>query len=158
MLRLSRKVEYALLALQSMAVRYERVVSAKEIADEHDIPLEFLAKVLQTLAKLQLIMSQQGVRGGYVLAQEPHTLTVLDIIIAMEGKPAIVDCCEATVDNHCRMIEQCSIKDPMHRVNGAITSALNALTLEQLAQSIRNTSHSPTLHDTQFVQVHIEAT
>ncbi len=134
MLRLSRKVEYALIALQVMAERYDQVVSAKEIADEHDIPLEFLAKVLQSLAKLNVIVSQQGVRGGYMLAQAPHTVTVLSIIEAMEGKPALVDCCDETSDTLCRMSQQCSIQDPLQKVNHAITGALHALTLQELSQ------------------------
>lgn len=133
MLRLSRKVEYALIALQSMAARYDQVVSAKEIAEEHDIPLEFLAKVLQSLAKLNLIVSQQGVRGGYTLSQEPETITVLSVIEAMEGKPALVDCCDESAETLCRMSDQCSIQDPLQKVNHAITDALNALTLEQLS-------------------------
>jgi DNA-binding IscR family transcriptional regulator len=69
MLKISKKADYALMALQYMAtVQYGemntlssfRVVNTKEIAEEHHIPLELLAKVLQTLAKHEMIESQNG--------------------------------------------------------------------------------------------------
>ncbi len=76
MLKISKKADYALMALQYMAmVQYGqygemnalsnyRVVNTKEIAEEHHIPLELLAKVLQTLAKHEMIESQNGPKGG----------------------------------------------------------------------------------------------
>ena len=71
MLQLSKKVEYGLIALRHMAMSpVGQVFTAKEIAMKYNIPYEFLAKVLQKLTKAGVVTSFQGMRGGYLLAQE----------------------------------------------------------------------------------------
>src|SRR2546422_4740653 len=61
MLKLSKKTDYALMAVQYMASKgTARIVNTKEIAEEYNIPVELLAKVLQKLGKKGLIVSQNG--------------------------------------------------------------------------------------------------
>ena len=65
MLRLSKKTDYALMALKDLALCSEgRSLSAREIASRHDIPVELMAKVLQRLSKKGFLVSHQGTRGG----------------------------------------------------------------------------------------------
>ena len=65
MLRLSKKAEYALMALKDLASRSEtEAASAREIASRYGIPVELMAKVLQRLARCKLLVSQHGTRGG----------------------------------------------------------------------------------------------
>jgi Rrf2 family protein len=91
MLKISKKADYALMALQHIAtvqfgdVMPGRVVNTKEIAEEYNIPLELLAKVLQTLAKNGLIESHNGPKGGYVLARRAHQITIAQILESIEG-------------------------------------------------------------------------
>ncbi len=91
MLKFSKKADYALMALQHIAavqfgdVTPGRVVNTKEIAEEYNIPLELLAKVLQTLAKNALIESHNGPKGGYVLARRAHQITIAQILESIEG-------------------------------------------------------------------------
>ena len=101
MLKISKKADYALMALQYMATvqqgemnafNIHRVVNTKEIAEEHLIPLELLAKVLQTLAKHEMIESQNGPKGGYVLAREPRDISIAQVLEAIEGPLGIADC------------------------------------------------------------------
>ena len=69
MVRLSKKVEYGLIAMRHIATRRGGdLVTAKEIAGTYKIPYELLAKVLQRLSKAGLILSVHGVHGGYSLA------------------------------------------------------------------------------------------
>jgi Rrf2 family protein len=75
MLRLSKKVEYAVLALQYIAANEGKIVPAKEIAENLHISFEFLSKTLQTLMKRKLISSQHGTKGGYVLVKKPTEMT-----------------------------------------------------------------------------------
>ena len=73
MIKLSKKVDYGLIAIGHIAYREKaRVVTAKHIASEYNIPQELLAKVLQRLAREGLITSQNGPKGGYVLAEFPN--------------------------------------------------------------------------------------
>ena len=70
MLRLSKKADYALMAMKHLATRTDLAsASAREIAEEYDIPVELMAKVLQRLARRGLLTSHQGTRGGYRLAR-----------------------------------------------------------------------------------------
>ena len=70
MLRLSKKADYALIAMKHLALRGDRgSSSAREIAEQYDIPIELMAKVLQRLVRRGLLASQQGTRGGYQLAR-----------------------------------------------------------------------------------------
>ncbi len=70
MLRLSKKADYALIAMRHLAATADRsAVSARELAETYDIPAELLAKVLQKLVHARLLESHQGTRGGYVLGR-----------------------------------------------------------------------------------------
>ena len=70
MLRLSKKADYALMAMKHLAMRPDAPsASAREIAEQYDIPIELMAKVLQRLARRGLLTSHQGTRGGYRLGR-----------------------------------------------------------------------------------------
>ncbi|PYQ82993.1 MAG: hypothetical protein DMG03_15490 [Acidobacteria bacterium] len=89
MLRLSKKADYALMAMKHLALRGDRsshaTASAREIAELYDIPIELMAKVLQRLVRRGLLASQQGTRGGYQLARTPTLISVADVIQAIDG-------------------------------------------------------------------------
>src|SRR5947199_10064051 len=86
MLRLSKKADYALIALKHMALRSDGASSsARELAGLYDIPIELLAKVLQRLVRKGLLASQQGTRGGYHLERTARQIAVADVIQAIDG-------------------------------------------------------------------------
>src|SRR5450759_2587608 len=72
MLKLSKRTEYGLIAIRHIAAEPVRITTAKEIADRYKIPYELLAKVMQKLAKRGLIVSHQGVYGGYTPVSYTH--------------------------------------------------------------------------------------
>ena len=87
MLRFTKRADYGLMAIHYIAISEDRgAVSAKRIADEFHIPAELLAKILQRLAKKKLITSQNGPKGGYVLARRPAQISVGDVVRAVYGK------------------------------------------------------------------------
>ena len=86
MLRLSKKADYALIAMKHLALRGpDGSASAREIAEQYDIPIELMAKVLQRLARRGLLISTQGTRGGYRLSKSTASISVADIIEAIDG-------------------------------------------------------------------------
>src|SRR5919205_471380 len=103
MLRLSKKSDYALMAMKHLALRGDRGAnassSAREIAELYDIPIELLAKVLQRLVRGGLLASQQGTRGGYQLARRPTLISVADVIQAIDGPVAVFPLDFETKDN-----------------------------------------------------------
>src|SRR5207245_10360565 len=93
MLKLSKKTEYALMAVQYMASKgTARIVNTKEIAEEYNIPVELLAKVLQKLGKKGLIVSQNGPKGGYLLAKSSTDISVLSVLHAIDCHFGITEC------------------------------------------------------------------
>ncbi len=132
MIKFSRKIEYGILALQYIALNPERVVSAKEISERLGIPFEFLSKTLQQLMKKNLIISQQGLKGGYVLSKKAKDISLMDVINALEGNASIVECFILKNGLSCERLENCSIRNPMTKIQSKLTKVLNATTLEEV--------------------------
>ena len=135
MLRLSKKADYALIAMKHLAVRGDRgtqgSASAREIAELYDIPVELMAKVLQRLVRRGLLASQQGTRGGYQLARRPGQISVADVIQAIEGPVTVTAC--STDEGQCEQFSKCNVRDPLWRVRERIINALGECTIAELA-------------------------
>ena len=132
MLRLSKKAEYALMALKDLALRPEaEAASAREIAERYGIPVELMAKVLQRLARQQLLASQHGTHGGYVLARPAGRISVADAIEAIDG-PVTVSVC-SSADDDCDQYATCNIRDPLWRIKDQIVQALTSYSLQAFA-------------------------
>ena len=136
MLRLSKKVEYGLLALQHMSARPETTVSAKEVAEHFDISYEFLAKTMQGLARQGFIRSIQGVRGGYVLARKPASFSVGDVIEALQGRPHIVECIDSGTECDCGVSEKCTLRSPMSIIQQRIDDILASTSIADLVAPV----------------------
>ena len=135
MLRLSKKADYALLALRHMAGRPDRAaVSARELSEAYDLPPELLAKVLQKLVQGRLLTSVQGIRGGYGLARPPGAISVADVIQAIDG-PLTVTACSET-NHNCEQYSKCNIRDPLWQIKDRIVSALAATSIAHLASEL----------------------
>ncbi|MDL1892606.1 Rrf2 family transcriptional regulator [Sphingobacteriales bacterium CHB3] len=132
MVRLSKKVEYGLIAIRHIAAHPSDVVTAKEIADKYQIPYELLAKVLQRLSREGLITSQQGVRGGYSLTKNPNEITVSMIINAIEGNSLAIAQCMTEGPESCDVFNVCTIKSPLSKVQANIENAFDTMTLAQI--------------------------
>lgn len=132
MLRLSKKADYALIAMKHLALRGDRgSSSAREIAGLYDIPIELMAKVLQRLVRRGLLASHQGTRGGYQLAKPPLQMTVADVIQAIEGPVTVTAC--STDEGQCEQFSKCNVRDPLFRVRERILAALGECTIAELA-------------------------
>ncbi len=133
MLRLSKKADYALIAVKHLAIRQDAATSssAREMAEAYAIPLELLAKVLQRLVRARLLLSVQGTRGGYRLARAPHAITVADVIQAVDG-PVTVTACSPD-DHRCGQFSKCNVRDPLWRIKSRILDALTTVSIAELA-------------------------
>jgi Rrf2 family protein len=132
MLRLSKKADYALMAMKHLATRTDAAsASAREIAEAYDIPIELMAKVLQRLVRRGLLASHQGTRGGYRLARGATQISVADIIQAIDG-PLSVTACTTEAEN-CGQYSKCSIRDPLWRIKDRIVSALATCSLAEMS-------------------------
>jgi Rrf2 family protein len=142
MLRLSKKADYALMAMKHLALRGDRgSSSAREIAEQYDIPIELLAKVLQRLVRGRLLASHQGTRGGYQLARVPTLISVADVIQAIDGPVTVTAC--STDEESCEQYAKCNVRDPLWRVREKILSALGECTIAELATDAPRVADAP---------------
>ena len=134
MLKLSKKSEYALMAARYMAIKnHGTAVTAKEIADQHQISFDLVAKVLQNLTKNEITVSFQGVKGGYILKKKPLEISLIDLIRAVEPNYQITNCLNTDVSkNECSHSDCCKIKDPLAEVQKIIDNIFYETKLSQI--------------------------
>ena len=85
-MRVSAKSDYALRALIELAGQPDEVaVSAEELGRRQDIPRGFLQAILADLRRAGVVMSQRGQSGGWRMARDPETVSVADVIRAVDG-------------------------------------------------------------------------
>ena len=131
MLRFTKRADYGLRAIHYIAIHEDTgSVSAKRIAEEFTIPPELLAKILQRLARERLIVSQNGPRGGYVLARRTVEITVGQVVRAREGPINIVECLDE--DSDCPQMARCNLRRPVQKIQVAISQLLDTMTLAEL--------------------------
>ena len=135
MLRLSKKADYALMAMKHLATHTDAAsTSARAIAEEYNIPVELMAKVLQRLARRGLLASHQGTRGGYTLSKAPISISVADIIEAIDGPLTVTAC--STDDEQCEQFKSCNVRDPLWRIKDRIITALSTVSLAEIASEV----------------------
>lgn len=135
MLRLSKKADYALLAMRHLAANADRgAVSARELAGAYDLPPELLAKVLQKLVRGNLLRSNQGIRGGYGLARPAAAISVADVLHAVDGPLTVTACTES--NHNCEQYAKCGIRDPLWQLKDRIVAALEATSIASLASDL----------------------
>ena len=134
MLKLSKKSEYALMAVRYLAINSNGNYStARDISQYYDIPYELVAKVLQQLVKKSIISSYQGVRGGYSLAKTPDKISLMEIISAIEDNYQITNCMnEKSSQNDCSHFDCCMIRDPLIKVQREIDKVFQNMKVNQI--------------------------
>ena len=132
MLRLSKKADYALMAMKHLACKMgEPSTSAREIAEQYDIPIELMAKVLQRLVRTGLLISTQGTRGGYTLSRPSAAISIADVIQAIDGPFTVTAC--STENNGCEQYSKCNIRDPLWQIKERIVATLGTVTIAEMA-------------------------
>ena len=129
MLKLTRKLEYALIALRHIQMKQDVLSSAKEISTTYMIPYELLAKTLQQMAKLEYIDAVKGMNGGYKLHKSLDKINLTNFIEKMEGPIGMVDC---TINTDCIQMSNCNIRIPIKKINENIRSIFNNIFISDI--------------------------
>jgi len=131
MLMLSKKVEYGLMALLHMdASSSPGVISSKEIAELYDLPVDLLGKVMQAMARAELIEAEHGARGGYRLRYVLEKISLGSVIDAIEGSTPLVRCQHDAED--CVHHSSCIVKEPLQQLHIRLKDFINGISLDQL--------------------------
>jgi len=133
MLRISKLTDYGIVLLARFAAApRDAQLSARELAEATTLPLPAASKMLKQLASAGLLESLRGAKGGYRLVRAPEAVTVAEIVHALEGPIALMDCTAGP--GHCDQEARCTVQEPWHRINRAVHDALARVTLADLAQ------------------------
>ncbi len=133
MLKLSKKADYALIAVRHLATHAaDRSCSASDIADAYGISAPLLAKILQRLAKHGVVTARHGSSGGYHLARHPKEISALEVISAVDGPMMITSC--ITSHGNCDQSMTCTVREPLRRVNDSIAQVLRTVTISQMSE------------------------
>src|SRR4051812_17955349 len=96
MIYVSKKTDYALMALAFLAERPTRQASAREIAQSADLPLNLLSNILKTLQHARIVRSTRGAKGGYQINGDLNSISLwqmMDILESADREEAH-DCCD----------------------------------------------------------------
>lgn len=127
-----KQVEYALMALSDMQRDHPgKLFSARELCDRHHMPFDVMSKTMQRLVKASILRSVQGVNGGYQIAKDLSAVTFLDLMEAVVGPVAAVNCLKKC---GCARSDSCIISGPMHRLNDQLCELYAGMTVMGLIE------------------------
>ncbi len=134
MFKLSKKIEYAILAVRYIAINSKKgCISVKEISDTENIPYELLAKILQKLGKTNLLISQKGINGGYILGIQPQKISISDIMLAVDEEIQVTDCMKESGSKlDCERFDCCSIKEPLKNIQNEVKKIFHKTKISDL--------------------------
>lgn len=126
---ITRASEYAILSLIVLS-KTKDPMDSETLSRELSISKSFLAKILQALAKAEILKSYKGVNGGFALNKEPKEIAMLDVMTSVEGKaPAVFECAPSESNCPSDKASICSIWPFLNNLQGKIDSFLSELTL-----------------------------
>jgi Rrf2 family iron-sulfur cluster assembly transcriptional regulator len=141
-LTLTRKCEYALMALCHMARQpAAEVVSARELSDAHGIPLPLLMNILKELHQAGLLQSFRGARGGYALSCDLSRLSLAQLIESLEGPVKFVRC--ADPEHACELSCRCTVRSPLINVHERLKQFLQEVSVADIAADPGGTAGGP---------------
>lgn len=131
---ITKASEYAILSLIVLSTS-SSPKDSETLSRELFISKSFLAKILQSLAKQNILKSYKGINGGFALAKDPKDISILSIIRAVEGKtPSVFDCSSSKEDCPSDKADICSIWPVLNRLQVNIDQFLENLTLATILE------------------------
>lgn len=131
MLRIVKLADYATLLLTHLSRSGSESASAQRLSDELGLPAPTVAKILKHLARADLVRSSRGVNGGYCLTRAPETISVADVVAAIEGPVALTAC--ALGGGNCALEAACTTRSHWKSLNHAVLGALESVSIADMA-------------------------
>jgi Rrf2 family transcriptional regulator, cysteine metabolism repressor len=129
-----RDTDYAVRALVFMARQSakqgKKVITVDEIVDEEGLPERFLRRILQTLAKRALLVSNKGKKGGFSFSGPAADIKLTDIMEVFQGKVDITNC--LLKGKVCPNTRKCALRKKLKDINGLIQGELGKITIASL--------------------------
>jgi len=134
MLRVSKLADYATVLMAYMALKFNELHNARDIAAATHIALPTVSKILKLMAKANLVISTRGAKGGYSLARAPEAIDITEVLQAVDGNFGMTDCSQH--NNDCQIEPYCSISCNWQLISETIHKALKSLTLAEMTKPL----------------------
>lgn len=135
-MKISTKGRYALRLMLDIALNsHGQAVSLRDVARRQGISDKYLEQIVTPLSRAGLVRSVRGAGGGYLLTREPKDYMVGEILRPLEGNLAPVEC--VSPGGHCERAAQCVTMDVWARIEAAVSSVVDHLTLGELVDRAR---------------------
>jgi FeS assembly SUF system regulator len=145
MLRIGKLTDYAMLIMSQMARQPDLLMSATFLADGLRLTPPTASKILKMLSDAGLVNSVRGAEGGYRLARPAVSITVADVITAMEGEVAMTECCESI--NLCAIESACTMRENWRKINKMVQTLLARFTIIDMIEPLTLTGSIQGLFD-----------
>ena len=130
MFKLSKMCDHALVLCSHLAKNQNEEKSSGDWALLSGVPIATTAKLLKMMVKKGYILSSRGSQGGYKLAKSAKEISVLNIVEAIDGSIAILDCCSH--GSGCDLSKKCSVSNPLNKIETEIVKAFAEMKLSDL--------------------------
>ncbi len=133
-MQITRQADYALRAMLYLAqLEPARRAATSQIAEEQRIPPSFLAKIISQLSIAGLIHTSRGARGGVTLAREPHDISLLEVVEAIDGPIMLNDCTDDS--SNCPFGDDCSIREVWCNAQEELVTRLRGTNFAQFVKT-----------------------
>lgn len=135
-MKLSRRSEYGLRALQSLAANYGNgPLPTRGLAEGNRIPVKFLEQIMLELRHAGIVRSRRGPSGGYLLARAPQEITLGTVVRILDGPLAPISCASQTAYEPCSCPDEstCGLRQVMVQVRDAVADIMDHTTLADVA-------------------------
>lgn len=133
MLKMNRKVEYALIALKYMSGKYAgQLTSVKEVCDETGVPFDATARAMQLMVQGGLLKSEHGVHGGYLLLKDLSHVHFHELLSIVSGPVEMVKCLHS--DEACELAGSCTMQGPLSVLNRRMVDFFSELSVAEILQ------------------------
>ncbi|MBQ4428957.1 MAG: Rrf2 family transcriptional regulator [Clostridia bacterium] len=133
-MKLSTKGRYGLKAMVDLATEYDSdgKLSIAQLSERQGISYSYLEQLISLLKKSHLVSASRGAAGGYKLARPPEDITVGEVLKALEGSTALVECVD-TCGTDCENVCSCAARPLWLKLQQRIDSVLESTTIRDMA-------------------------
>jgi Rrf2 family protein len=144
--KLTKRSEYGLRALLDLANQIgQEPVPLKDLAQRNNLPLKFSEQIFTMLVNAGLLQGQPGPGGGYRLGRDPGQITLGEVIRALDGTIAPVNCTSRIAYEPCSCPDErtCLLRAAMEQVRASITEVVDYATLASVLEDSRRSPSGP---------------
>ena len=127
---ITRETDYAIRALAFIAKKPKEVVTVEELVRRLKIPRSFLRKILQILNKKNILKSNKGQGGGFVLKLKPEKIYLINLMRVFQGPIRLNEC--IFKKRICPNIKTCNLRKKIIKIQDYVISELRNITLASL--------------------------